>query len=63
MQPEDSPHLIDGMVDAKQQIVFPQDPADSNAVTIYRSVNENKGIEFTWSVWIFIDDLKYKELI
>ena len=59
MQPDDSPHLIDGMVDAKQLIVFPQDPADSSAVTIYRSVNENKGIEFTWSVWIFIDDLKY----
>jgi hypothetical protein len=59
LQPTDSPHLIDGMVDAKQLIVFPQDPADSSAVTIYRSVNENKGIEFTWSVWIFIEDLKY----
>jgi hypothetical protein len=59
LQPDESPRLIDGMVDAKQSIVFHQDPSHNDAVTIYRSVNANKGIEFTWSVWIYIDDLKY----
>ena len=54
-----SPKLIDGMVDAKQMIIFPQDPSVNNAATIYRSVNATDGIEFTWSVWIFIDDLQY----
>jgi hypothetical protein len=49
------------MVDAKHQIVFPQDPSNNDAVTIYRSVNENQGIEFTWSVWIFINNLQYLE--
>lgn len=54
-----SPHLINGMVDAKQLIVIPQDPSLSNAITINRSVNATEGIEFTWSVWIFIDDFTY----
>lgn len=59
MSSNDSPKLIDGMVDAKQMIIFPQDPSNNNAVTIYRSVNADKGIEFTWSVWMFIDNLQY----
>lgn len=58
-QPSNSPHLIDGMVDATQMIVYPQDPSNNNAVTIYRSVNAADGIEFTWSVWIFINNLQY----
>ena len=51
--------LIDGMVEAKQLIVIPQDPEAKGSITINRSVNENKGIEFTWSVWIYIDELTY----
>jgi hypothetical protein len=58
LQPSDSPKLIDGMVEGNQLIVFPQDPSNNGAVTIYRSVNANEGIEFTWSVWIFIQDLQ-----
>ena len=54
-----SPKLINGMVDAKQMLIFQQDPSYNNAATIYRSVNATDGIEFTWSVWIFIDNLQY----
>lgn len=56
-QPDQSPHLFDGMVDASQMIVFQQDPSYNGAVTIYRSVNATDGIEFTWSVWLFINNL------
>jgi len=59
LSPSPSPKLINGMVDAKQLIVIPQDPSSKGAVTITRSVNATQGIEFTWSVWIFIDDLTY----
>jgi hypothetical protein len=51
--------LIKGMVDGKQLIVIPQDPNENGANTIQRSVNQDEGIEFTWSVWIFIDDMTY----
>jgi hypothetical protein len=59
LTPSNNPMIIDGMVDAKQLVVIPQDPDNPNAITIKRSVNANDGIEFTWSVWIFIDDLTY----
>jgi hypothetical protein len=60
ISPGQSPHLIDGMVDAKNSLVFPQDPSgNNNAITIYRSVNKTKGLEFTWSVWIYINNLQY----
>jgi hypothetical protein len=57
-KPSPSPRLINGMVDATQMIIFPQDPSNNNAVTIYRSINENQGLEFTWSVWILISNLQ-----
>lgn len=58
VKPSSSPHLIDGMVNASQMAIFPQDPINNNAVTIYRSVNESDGVEFTWSVWIYINSLQ-----
>jgi len=57
LKPSSSPHLMDGMVDATQMIVYQQDPSSNGAVTIYRSVNATDGIEFTWSTWIFISNL------
>ena len=61
-EPNQSPHLIDGMVDATNLIVYKQDPSgNSSASTIYRSVNATDGIEFTWSVWINITNLQYLE--
>ena len=54
-----SPLLINGMINAKQMLIIPQDPSVNGANTILRSVNEDGGIEFTWSVWMLIDDLQY----
>ena len=54
-----SPHIIDGMIDSKQMLVFPQNPNSSGAKTIFRSNDQHDGIEFTWSVWLFIEDLTY----
>jgi len=49
-------HLFDGMVDGRQTLVFDQDPAAEKPATIYRSTD---GLTFTWSAWIYIDDLTY----
>lgn len=59
LAPSKTPKLINGMIDAKNMMVFPQDPNSSNAVTIKRSINSTSGLEFTWSVWVFIDNLQY----
>jgi len=61
LSPSPNPTLINGMVDAKQMLLFPQDPSVNGAVPILRSVNRRDGMEFTWSTWIFIDDFTYKQ--
>lgn len=55
-KPDLSPHLIDGMVDAQQMLIFKQNSSLSNDV-IHRSENATDGIEFTWSVWLNIHKL------
>lgn len=57
--PSNSPTLIKGMKDAKQMVIIPQDPNQNNSIPILRSNNERDGIEFTWSVWLWINDLTY----
>ena len=60
LKPNESPHLFDGMIDATQQKIYYQDPSSNDTTTtIYRSVNENDGIEFTWSVWVNVTNLGY----
>ena len=56
-----SPILIDGMVNGNEFLVIQQDPEIGDSKTIYRSINATEGIEFTWSCWIYLDDLTYNE--
>ena len=57
--PSESPYLIRHMKNAQRMEVIKQHPKEKNSITLLRSKNENKGIEFTYSVWILIDNLKY----
>ena len=52
-----SPTLIKGMVNANHYIVIKQDPNEDGSVPVLRSENRDGGIEFTWSIWLFIKDL------
>jgi len=49
-----NPILINGMLDAGESLIIQQNPNDKNAIPIYRSNNERGGLEFTWSVWLYI---------
>ena len=59
--PSENPILINGMVDAKHMMKIPQDPSVKDAKPIMRSKNNKRGLVFTWSVWILINDLQYRE--
>jgi hypothetical protein len=59
--PDHNPILIPGMINSKQMMIIPQDPSIKGAKPIYRSDNQREGLEFTWSVWINIDDYSYNE--
>jgi hypothetical protein len=62
LSPNQNPYLINGMIDARNEtLVFNQDPSNNDAVTIYRSANQTDGLEFTWSVWIYVNSLNYLE--
>jgi hypothetical protein len=60
-EPSSNPILIDGMISAKQMKIIPQNPATPGAIPILRSRNQPEGIAFTWSVWMLIDDLTYRQ--
>jgi hypothetical protein len=49
------------MIDAKQMVTIPQDPNVKGSIPITRSKDQRDGIEFSWSVWIYVNDLTYKE--
>ena len=55
--PSMSPHLVKGMKQAKEMLRIPQDPNIKGSVPVMRSRNQGEGIEFTWSVWIFVESL------
>lgn len=55
--PSDSPYLVQGMIDGTTSLIIPQDPAQSDSILIKRSNNESSGIEFTWSTWIYVNEL------
>ena len=57
----DSPYLFNGIVDGKHYMTFEQDPSKENSVTIKKSHNEKTGVEFTWSLWVYIEDLDYNK--
>ena len=57
LAPSATPYLINGMIDATQMQIIPQDPNVAHAIPILRSVNEADGIEFTWGVWTYIKNL------
>ena len=61
MSPSQNPTLVKGMIDAKQQQRILQNPALKGSKPVLRSNNNTEGLEFTWSVWLYVDDFSYKE--
>jgi hypothetical protein len=55
-----TPILINGMIDSKQQWIIPQNPSTNGSIPILRSKNEQNGISFSWSTWLYINDLTYR---
>lgn len=58
LSPSENPFVVRGMLDGNDGLTVPQNPADSDAVTIKRSNNEDDGMEFTWSIWIYVNELQ-----
>jgi hypothetical protein len=47
--------LINGLQNGSVSTTISQDPNNKSSITILRSENEKDGIEFTWSVWLYLN--------
>ena len=60
-EPSGTPTLLKGMKKGTKLLHIPQDPKKRGAITLLRSRNQRDGIEFTYSCWLFIDNLEYRK--
>jgi len=51
-----TPYLIKGNMQATKARTIYQDPNNSNSIPILRSRNEKGGIEFTYTVWLYVNE-------
>jgi hypothetical protein len=56
ISPKGSVVILPGMIDATEFNHISVDPTVKGSIPINRSVDEDKGLEFTWSTWIFVKD-------
>jgi hypothetical protein len=59
-QKTESPMILKKNKSARSSMVIPQNPEDPETVILYRSDNEDEGIEFTYTYWMLIDNYEYK---
>jgi hypothetical protein len=57
LSPSKNPILVNGLRPGKNPKQIYQDPKMKESIPILRSVNEREGLEFTWSVWLYIESI------
>jgi len=55
--PSNNPYIIKGIMDGSYPVRIPQNPNDSKSVPVLKSNNQSTGMEFSWSVWLYLNDL------
>lgn len=53
------PFLVKGTKNAKRRKLIVQNPSEKHAITLKRSSNELSGLEFSYSLWLYVDDWGY----
>ena len=62
MLPSMSPFVLDGTANTEDMAInVSQDPSKPDSVFIARSMNEDGGLEYTWSSWFFINQVPLKK--
>jgi len=58
MLPSMTPYVLNGTANTEDLAMnITQDPSNENSVFIARSMNEDGGLEYTWSSWFFINQV------
>ena len=55
--PKKSPYIIKGLHEGSKRVIKQQNPSSKRSMPLYRSKNEESGIEFSYSLWL---NLQYR---
>jgi hypothetical protein len=56
--PSMSPYVLNGTANTEDLVIaVTQDPSKKDSIFISRSMNEDGGLEYTWSAWFFINQV------
>lgn len=61
LTPSKNPMVVRGMRSTNKGKEYQVNPNEANPKPILRSINEDQGMEFTWSSWIFMEDVNYSD--
>lgn len=53
--PKKSPYIIKGLHEGNKRIIKQQNPSGNKSLPLYRSKNEEDGIEFSYSLWLNLE--------
>jgi hypothetical protein len=59
--PSKSPKIVNGMKRGTEAMVISANPQKAGAKPILRSDDQRYGVEFSWSVWIYLNDYQYRK--
>ena len=54
--PSTNPFIVKGSIGGNDRVVITQDPSKDTSVLISKSNDRSRGVEFTWSVWLFLSE-------
>lgn len=57
LSPSPNPYVVYGLWTGNVAAQIAQDPTKTSSVYIQRSNNQDSGLEFTWSTWMYINDI------
>ena len=49
------------MRDGNEQLIIPQSMSSDSSIPILRSRNQYDGVEFTYTFWMYVNNVNYKE--
>lgn len=55
MSPNETPYILSGMKSGNTPMTITQSYAEKNSIPLFRSKNENDGIEFSYAFWLYVE--------
>lgn len=55
LTPSSNPYIIKGALNGNDKVIVPQDPSNLESAPVLKSNDRHRGVEFTWSVWLFLN--------